>query len=178
MRRLIWGFAGCTYHIVGNLMPRLISHILSQDRSSYLTHVVLPRLSREGWTSVVLELAYMVVKRRHCYEKVASSCEIASQHFQGLQEAYFKIKSQWWVRKRIHYLCEGRIQKFVPQDHRLSSLSMPRDAICDPRAGFFYPTLTSIFWGLCRNQKHAHLQTITIAATKFQKDWYKPLPPV
>ena len=24
MRRLIWGFAGCTYHIVGNLMSRLI----------------------------------------------------------------------------------------------------------------------------------------------------------
>ena len=23
MRRLIWGFAGRTYHIVGNLMPRL-----------------------------------------------------------------------------------------------------------------------------------------------------------
>ena len=23
MRRLVWGFAGRTYHIVGNLMPRL-----------------------------------------------------------------------------------------------------------------------------------------------------------
>ena len=34
----------------------------------------------------------------------------------------------WRARKRIHYLCEGRIEKSVPQDHRLSSLGKPRDA--------------------------------------------------
>ena len=28
MRRLIWGFAGRTYHIVGNLMSQLISNVL------------------------------------------------------------------------------------------------------------------------------------------------------
>ena len=33
-----------------------ISDILSWDRKSYLTHVILPRLSREGCTLVVLEL--------------------------------------------------------------------------------------------------------------------------
>ena len=32
-----------------------ISDILSWDRKSYLTHVILPRLSREGCTLVVLE---------------------------------------------------------------------------------------------------------------------------
>ena len=33
MRRLIWDFAGRTYHIVGNLMPRLIYfvHVLSRN---------------------------------------------------------------------------------------------------------------------------------------------------
>ena len=40
------------------------------------------------------------------------------------------------------YSFEGRIEKSVPQDHRLSSLAslvMPNG---DPRDGFFYPTLT------------------------------------
>ena len=39
-----------------------------------------------------------------------------------------KLKKQWWARKRIHYLCEGRIEKSVPQDHHVSSLSKPCDA--------------------------------------------------
>ena len=30
--------------------------------------------------------------------------------------------------KSIHYSCEGVIEKSVPRDHRLSSLSKPRDA--------------------------------------------------
>ena len=29
-------------------------------------------------------------------------------------------------KKRIHYLCEGGIEKSVPRDHRLSSLGKPR----------------------------------------------------
>ena len=28
----------------------------------------------------------------------------------------------------IYYSCEGGIEKFVPHDHRLSSLGKPRDA--------------------------------------------------
>ena len=31
-------------------------------------------------------------------------------------------------RKILHYLHEGRIEKSVPQDHRLSSLGKPHDA--------------------------------------------------
>ena len=42
-------------------------------------------------------------------------------------EAYFKIKKQKWARKRIHYSCEGRIEKSVAWDHRLSSLGKPCD---------------------------------------------------
>ena len=37
-------------------------------------------------------------------------------------------KKQWWARKRIHYSCERRIEKSVPCDDPLSSLSKPRDA--------------------------------------------------
>ena len=53
----------------------------------------------------------------------------------------------WYVmvsKKRIHYLCEGAIEKSVPRDHCLLSLSKPGDAKRRPRDGFFYPTLTLI----------------------------------
>ena len=42
----------------------------------------------------------------------------------------------------LRYSCEGRIEKSVTHDHRLSSsasLAMPNG---DPRDGLFYPTLT------------------------------------
>ena len=42
-----------------------LSDILSWDRKSYLTFAILPRLSREGCTFVVLELTHMFVKCRH-----------------------------------------------------------------------------------------------------------------
>ena len=44
--------------------------------------------------------------------------------------------------KKIHYSCEGRIEKSVPRDHRLSSLGKPLDASRDPRDRFSYPILT------------------------------------
>ena len=31
--------------------------------------------------------------------------------------------------KRIHYLCEGGIEKSVPHDHRFSSLGKPSDLV-------------------------------------------------
>ena len=37
------------------------SEILTWDRKSYLTHVILPRLSGESCTLVVLELTRMVI---------------------------------------------------------------------------------------------------------------------
>ena len=36
-------------------------------------------------------------------------------------------------------MCEDRVEKSVPRDHRLSSLVMTNG---DPRGGFFHPTLT------------------------------------
>ena len=38
------------------------------------------------------------------------------------------LKKQWYARKIVHYSCECRIKKCVPQDHRLTSLCKPRDA--------------------------------------------------
>ena len=46
------------------------------------------------------------------------------------------------ARKKIHYSCEGRKEKSIPQDHlchHSASLVMPNG---DPRDGFFYSTLT------------------------------------
>ena len=49
------------------ILPHRIrtSEILPCDSKSFLTHVILPRLSREGCTLVVLELKCMVVKWHH-----------------------------------------------------------------------------------------------------------------
>ena len=30
-------------------------------------------------------------------------------------------------KEKIHYSCEGGIEKYVPRDHRLLSLGKPRD---------------------------------------------------
>ena len=46
-----------------------------------------------------------------------------------------------WARKRIHYLCEGEIEKPVPHFtvcHHSASLVMPNG---DPRDGIFFPNL-------------------------------------
>ena len=44
--------------------------------------------------------------------------------------------------KRIHYLCEGRLDKSIPRDHRLSSLDKPHDANQRSSDRFFYSTRT------------------------------------
>ena len=41
--------------------------------------------------------------------------------------SYLQIKRPWWARKRIHYSCEGSIEKSIPHDHRLSSRGLPSD---------------------------------------------------
>ena len=99
-----------------------ISEILAWDRKPYLTQAILPRLSREGyiywlyWNSSTWSSSDVIVmlKWRH-HVKL---------HLSILRDFWKK----WWARKWIHYLCEGKIEKSVPQDHRSSSLSKPRDA--------------------------------------------------
>ena len=43
---------------------------------------------------------------------------------------YLNMKVQRLMvnKKRIHYLCEGGIEKSVPRDHHLSLLAKPGDA--------------------------------------------------
>ena len=51
-------------------------------------------------------------------------------------------KKQWCARKRIHYSYEGRYPSLgITVCHHSASLVMPN---CDPRDGFFYPTLTLV----------------------------------
>ena len=55
---------------------------------------------------------------------------VASQYIQELLGTFLNIKMQYLVviKKRIHYSCEGGIEKSVPRNHRLSSLGKPHDA--------------------------------------------------
>ena len=106
-----------------------ISEILPWDRKSYLTHAILPRLSREGyihwlyWNSRTLSSCDVIVmfKWRH-------HVKLHLGLFRDFWKLIFKLNKQWWARKRIHYSCEGKIEKSVPRDHLLSSLGKPRDA--------------------------------------------------
>ena len=59
-----------------------ISDILSWDRKFHLTHVILARLSGEGCTLVVLELAWW---SSDVIVILTSSCHIASQRRSPLQ---------------------------------------------------------------------------------------------
>ena len=71
-----------------------------------------------------------------------SSCDIAAQSFQGLLEAYFRIKSQMVSKKE--YLSGN--EKSVPQVHHLSSLGKLTVPNGDSRDGYFCPTLTLMIY--------------------------------
>ena len=60
----------------------------------HLTHVILPRLSREECTLVVLEVKYMVAKWRHCYVKVTSSNHVTSR-IEKFLGTFFKHKMRY-----------------------------------------------------------------------------------
>ena len=69
-------------------------------------------------------------------ELLRANYEIESVVFNGQQDKKRKKK------KKIHQSCADGIEKSLPHNHSLSplaSLVMPNR---DPRAGFFYPTLT------------------------------------
>ena len=108
-----------------------ISEILPWDRKSYLTHAILLRLSCEGnihWlygNSRTLSSSDVIVMFKWCHH-----VKLYLSLFRDFWKLIFlnEKKKQWWARKRIHYLCEGRIEKSVPRDHCLSSLGKPCDA--------------------------------------------------
>ena len=65
----------------------------------------------------------------------ASANHVAFQRIQDFLEAFFMIfqYKMWYLsKKKIHYSCEGGLEKSIPCD------VMP---IGYPRGGFFYPTL-------------------------------------
>ena len=52
MRRLIWGIAGRTYHIAGNLMSRLICFLLFAKNKGVRLPVGLPKVNQRHWFSL------------------------------------------------------------------------------------------------------------------------------
>ena len=66
------------------------SEILPWDRKSYLTHGILPRLSCESCTLVVLECM------RHS-RQMRSSYHVASQRTRELLRAFFNMKIQYLI---------------------------------------------------------------------------------
>ena len=115
-----------------------ISEILPWDRKSYLTQAILPvcYIHWLYWNSCTWSSSNVIVmfKWRH-------HVQLDLGVFMDLWKLILKLKKQWWARKRIHYLCEGRIEKSVPRDHRLSSLGKARDAKRWPlgQIFLFYP---------------------------------------
>ena len=76
-----------------------ISVILSQDRKPYLTHAILPRLSREGCTLVVLELkphSHQVISLL-CLSDVIISCH--NLVYSGTSVSLFKQLGYLMVSK-------------------------------------------------------------------------------
>ena len=109
-----------------------ICEILACVRNSYLTHVML--LSYPGCHERTVHWLYWNSRRWSTRDVIVQSnwphhvimhLSIFRDFWKliFLLEAYFKISTQWWVRKRIHYLCEGGIKKSITSDHSLSSLS-------------------------------------------------------
>ena len=81
--RHIWGFWLHSGSLINYCIYSLKKYSCTTDknifdfilvRNSYLTHVIIPRLSREGCSLVVLKLMHMVVNLCPCSVTVTSSC--------------------------------------------------------------------------------------------------------
>ena len=138
-----------------------ISEILPSDRKSYLTHAILPRLSSHDyihwlyWNARTLSSSDVVVmlKWRHHVKLYLSL-------FRDFWNLIFKYK-QWWARKSIHYLCEGRLEKSaleITVCHHWAILVMPNG---DPQDRFFYPTLTLMIDFYSWTKMHHYMEILT-----------------
>ena len=93
MRRLILGFAGCTYHIVGNLMPRLKSSLFS-----------LPAKNCEYFLTDQFLHMFWVLKRKHLIYKpspLAATFDVCCIPLQTVWTHKRPIKCLW----SIHNIC-------------------------------------------------------------------------
>ena len=96
-----------------------------------LSHTPIPAIGKYKKNRTAARLPH-VDPWRHCFVIMTSPCRISA--YSGFSGSLFHIFSsikwgiRWWARKRIHYSCEGEMEKSVPRDHRLPSLGKPPDA--------------------------------------------------
>ena len=143
-----------------------ISEILPWDTKSYLTQAILPRLSREGyihllyWNSHTWSSSDIIVMFKwHHHVQLHLSV------FRDFWKLISKLK-KWWARKIIYYLCEGRIEKFVPRDHRFLSLGKPHDAKRGSSGRIFLSYPHTHYRFLLYESAHEILVLITLMSNK------------
>ena len=59
---------------------------------------------------------------------MTGACGLAGKGCFSMQLLMLVKFADYCNHLRIYHECEGRIEKFVPRDHRLSSFGKPRDA--------------------------------------------------
>ena len=100
--------------------------------SIYLTYPyqTLGKIKNEqqhaGRTSICDIIVVLILRHHVASGLIQNFLEVFFMFFQ-YEMRYLVVSKK--AKKRIHYLCEGGIEKSVPCDHRLSSLGKPRDVI-------------------------------------------------
>ena len=103
MHRLIWGFAGCTYHLVGNLKHWLISIIMSRgNQYVFINTFAFFRRYKISWISVwILNSAWRLAPE---YKNNSCVCD-------GIEKSVLRIT--FWHHKACRVMTnsdrEGRI---------------------------------------------------------------------
>ena len=108
MRRLIWGFADHTYHIVGNIMSRLICSIIAIDDVMFSTYCSGNQKHWFCWSNTVLwyKLVLSQSSPMHCWLKVFFSfdlgnlwpnCQHITQYQNTLTSGVFSNKGMSYI---------------------------------------------------------------------------------
>ena len=109
---------------------KILSRTPDRDfRCFYPCEIILSHISKikkeqlHGGCTSICDVIVMLKLHHH----------VASQHNQDFPEVFFmwfQYKMRYLVvsKKTIHYSCEVGIEKYVPRDHRLSSINKPCDA--------------------------------------------------
>ena len=80
MLRLIWSFAGCIYHIVGNLVSRLNcecrgqNYFLSCLQLSSVECVVQRSFILKSWKEIYCHATQMALLHRTCWSRLGCGC--------------------------------------------------------------------------------------------------------
>ena len=126
MRRLIWGFAGRTYHIVGNLMSWLkwTSAYLNQkfDLGPRDNSVLRHKAGQEGRGEILLENSFM---RWQCYQgKIMHTTSKNFSVLYVLRKHQQHINIQWHHPRCYFWLIDHPIlgQVATPRSFQLESI--------------------------------------------------------